>query len=141
MEFIETFEYGLDIDKFSRLSKRENAKKHTIYNNSNSNTNRNILQKDKQIIAKTLRKYREIESIQKHNGTSRTYYCNICNKINSEPCRCDYFQWCGKECDWEYCDETRRLGIIDDLTMPYDVLCNYHSLKYNEYLQNINKLK
>lgn len=144
MEALDRFDYEFEYSEyqFPRQSKRESKKytnniKHTARHQTI--TSRNILQKKKQILDRRSRNYQENERNQKLNGTrldmSRTYHCNKCNRDTNEPCQCKYIQWCGKECDWEYCNESQRLGIREYLTMPYDVLCDYHSSKYHEYLR------
>jgi len=145
MEALDTFDYEFEYSEyqFPRQSKRESTKytnniKHTTRHKTI--TNRNILQKEKQILDSRSKHYQEKERNQKQNGTQldmpRTYHCATCNKETKEPCRCAYIQWCGKECKWEYCNESSRLGILDELAVSYDVLCDYHSSKYIEYLRN-----
>jgi hypothetical protein len=111
----------------SRKSKRRFGKKYS--------TCRNIKQKEKQNDDKLTRNHRKQERNQKSIvETPRTYYCRTCKRQNHEPCNCNYTQWCGKECDWDKCQESYRIGISEQLVMPYDVLCGYHSIRYAEQL-------
>lgn len=140
MDSIEIFETEFEINRFPRQLKNEIVKKSNTRKHNKSCTERNILQKEKQFNDNLSRKHQNKELIQKTDGTTyRKYYCNKCNKEKPEPCRCGYVQWCGKECEWDYCDESRRLGIDEELSMPYDVLCDYHSMKYYEYYEYLEK--
>jgi len=128
---------------FSRQYKRASNKytHHKAITRSAAITNRNILQKEKQICDKYSRIYRELERQQKREGVAdedaaaRTYHCTTCYRNTEEPCRCNYIQWCGKECEWDHCIESKRLGFRNQLAVSYDVLCDYHSRKYFEYLE------
>ena len=119
---------------FQRQSKLASAKYHNAKQPQKANTNRNIKQKEKQRNDKCSSNYREQERNQKQTYTdyriSRTFHCTNCDKTQNEPCRCNYIQWCGKDCNWEQCYESTRLGIRDYLAVSYDVLCGYHSSKY-----------
>jgi hypothetical protein len=126
--------------RFPRQSKRESAiRKHRKH--LEPNTLRNILQKDKQILDSRSRNYRAKERDEKQDGSPRIYYCTACNKEATEPCKCGYIQWCGKECEWEHCNESHRLGIIDFLAVPYDVLCEYHASKFQEGVHSALSVK
>jgi hypothetical protein len=129
-----TFDYDCEDYLFPRLTKRSSTK--YTANHKHAATRRNILQKEKQISDKLSRNYREKERNQKRDGIqSRIYHCATCNKKTNAPCRCNYVQWCGKDCEWDYCNESSRLGIRDELAVSYDFLCDYHSSKYYEYLE------
>ena len=124
--------------RFPRLTKRSSTKytrnKH-IVKNQQTCTIRNMSQKEKQNCDKLSKNYRELERNQKLDGTpSRIYHCATCNSVSDEPCLCNYVQWCGKDCKWEDCNESNRLGIRDELAVSYDVLCEYHARKYEEYM-------
>jgi hypothetical protein len=134
MSDFDTFDYDWEDFQFPRLAKRSSTKYTT--NHKQAETHRNILQKEKQIFDKRSRNYREKERNQKRDGIqSRFYHCSTCNKKTTSPCRCNYVQWCGKDCEWDHCIESSRLGILDELAVPYDVLCDYHTSKYEEYLE------
>jgi hypothetical protein len=127
------------ISTYQRQYNLASAKYHKAKQSQKANTVRNIRQKEKQIIDQRTSSYRKQERIQKLNNTDpripRTFNCTNCNKTQTEPCRCRYIQWCGKDCNWEQCYESTRLGICNYLAVSYDVLCDYHSSKYLEYLE------
>jgi len=137
MDVSASFYYDFDIHHSPRQAKRASSKNINKKQRRHQQacTSRNIVQKEKQSCDKLERNYRAIERSQKQDGTSRIYLCKTCKQETTEPCQCNYIQWCGKECEWDHCYESQRLGIRDLLTMPYDVLCDYHTSKYQKYLE------
>ena len=133
--------------RFPRLSKRESSKHTNQKNNKRQKeiTNRNMLQKEKQSRDKLARNYRELEHNEKQDGSSRIYHsriyhCETCKREITEPCKCNYLYWCGKECDWQSCYQTTLLGV-QDFIFSWDILCDYHALKQSEYFATFEKAK
>ena len=126
--------------RFPRLSKRESSKHTNQKNNKRQKeiTNRNMLQKEKQSRDKLSRNYRKIERNEKQDGSPRTYQCNTCKQECIAPCKCNYIDWCGKECEWYNCYLTTIPGVQD---ISWDTLCRYHMLKHWDYLDNYEYLE
>jgi hypothetical protein len=142
-----SFECYFDIDHFPRQAKRESSKRTNKKTSLRQKeiTSRNMLQKEKQSRDKLARNYQEIERNEKQDGTFRTYYnriyyCATCKREITEPCKCNYVSWCGKECDWQSCYQTTLLGV-QDIIFSWDILCDYHALKQNEYFETFEKAK
>ena len=146
MAGLDTFDYDFDYDledyQFSQLAKRSSTKYTKL---KTPTTNRNMLQKEKQNRDKLARNYREIERNEKQTGSSRIYHsriyhCATCKREITEPCKCNYLYWCGKECDWQSCYQTTLLGV-QDFIFSWDILCDYHALKQSEYFATFEKAK
>lgn len=128
---------------FPRQSKRESSKYSRYKANTckSAITTRNILQKEKQSCDKLIKNYRTIKRNEKQEYDdspriyySRIYYCANCKRETNELCECNYIYWCGKECEWDNCYQTKLLGV-QDIILSLDILCNYHTLKYYEYFE------
>jgi hypothetical protein len=108
------FELALDyLETYTKVSRQQklHSCKHNQQNgkhdtNSNSNTARNKVQKYNQSRKTALRKHIEQETMQKVDCDSkdRQYYCSVCMKTFSQPCRCNWVGWCGNEdSTWDKC--------------------------------------
>ena len=135
MDGLDTFDYDLEDYQFSRLAKRSSTKYTKL---KTPTTNRNMLQKEKQSRDKLARNYREIERNEKQDGSPRTYQCKTCKQECIAPCKCNYIDWCGKECEWYNCYLTTIPGVQD---ISWDTLCRYHMLEHWAYLDNYEYLE
>ena len=135
MAGLDTFDYDVYDEfedyHFSRLAKRSSTKYTKL---KTPTTNSNMLQKENQSRDKLARYYQNIERNEKQDGSPRTYHCKTCKREVTAPCKCNYIDWCGKDCEWDNCYLTTILGV-QDIIFSWDTLCGYHTLKYYEYLE------